>query len=485
MKVLGYIRVSQRRGRQGPSFISPTQQREQIERWAAANDAVVIDLVEEIDESGGRHDRPGLLRCVEAIESGEVDGMVVAKLDRYFRDQLGGHVTMHRIKVARGFLAIPGDGIDTRHETGKMMFGFLLTIAEGQLDRYREMFADARGRAVARGIHISPVPPLGYTRDTDEHGKVTSPLRPDLALGPIVAEVYQRRAAGESLAELARWLERHEIKSVYGGTLWTGRAVKMIIRNRVYLGEARHGQFVNPDAHEPLVDETTWRRAQQPGTAPARRGNKPALLAGLLRCAGCSYGMKNRLAEHGRREYACHRKHAGGTCTAPASTSNPELERLVVAAFFDAAGDMAATAVVDSAAHDDAVQAHDEAVSDLVAYRDDPRVLRAIGHDRFIEGLEVRQLRIHNAEQKLASVTPRQPLGMPPELLRDRWDTFTVVEQNRLLRLAFDCIFLRRGSRYMPIDRRFFICRRGTAPELPAPGMRPTPKPREFVFPDR
>src|SRR4051812_33656212 len=125
MRVLGYVRVSQVRGRKGDSFISPSVQREHIERWAGANGAEVVEVLEELDESGGRRDRPKLLRCVEAIESGEADGMVVAKLDRFFRDQLGGHSTMARIKDARGFIAIPGEGIDTRYEAGKMMFGFL------------------------------------------------------------------------------------------------------------------------------------------------------------------------------------------------------------------------------------------------------------------------------------------------------------------------------------------------------------------------
>jgi site-specific DNA recombinase len=205
MRVLGYIRVSQVRGRKGEAFVSPASQREVIERWAAANGADLVAVFEELDESGGRVDRPYLVRCVEAIESGEVDGMVVAKLDRFFRDQLGGHVTLKRIRDAKGFLAVPGDGIDTRNQVGKQMLGFLLAIGEGQLDRFREQFAEARARAVARGTHICPVPPVGYTRRVDEKGKVVSPLEPDPQVAAHVRRVFERRADGEPLAALARY----------------------------------------------------------------------------------------------------------------------------------------------------------------------------------------------------------------------------------------------------------------------------------------
>jgi hypothetical protein len=37
MMIDGYVRVSQVRGRAGPSFISPLDQRGQIEAWAQAN----------------------------------------------------------------------------------------------------------------------------------------------------------------------------------------------------------------------------------------------------------------------------------------------------------------------------------------------------------------------------------------------------------------------------------------------------------------
>src|SRR5687767_4888383 len=81
----GYIRVSQKNGREGESFRSPPQQREVIERWAAANDATIVAWHEDIDESGSRMDRPGLNRVLDRLRAGATAGVVVAFLDRFSR----------------------------------------------------------------------------------------------------------------------------------------------------------------------------------------------------------------------------------------------------------------------------------------------------------------------------------------------------------------------------------------------------------------
>jgi hypothetical protein len=67
----GYVRVSQVRGRKGPSFISPIEQREQIVGWAKINGAEVLEVFEELDESGTRRDRPLLMRALERVWSVE------------------------------------------------------------------------------------------------------------------------------------------------------------------------------------------------------------------------------------------------------------------------------------------------------------------------------------------------------------------------------------------------------------------------------
>jgi site-specific DNA recombinase len=71
----GYVRVSQVAGREGDSFMSPRVQREQLEAWAERNGASLAHVFEELDESGGRADRPLLEAAIKRVEDGDTDGV--------------------------------------------------------------------------------------------------------------------------------------------------------------------------------------------------------------------------------------------------------------------------------------------------------------------------------------------------------------------------------------------------------------------------
>lgn len=465
--------------------MSPSRQRDEIEAWVRREDATLLGIIEDLDAKGWKH-RPELDRIVTAVETGGADGIVVAKLDRYFRDQLGGHATMRRIKEAKGFLAIPGDGIDTRHEAGKMMFGFLLTIAEGEIDRFRSIFADARKRAVARGIHPCPVPPAGYTREEDPDGHVIGPLEPHPEHGRLITDVFTRASSGESWAALARSLDQNNVPTAYGNT-WTARAVKAMVRNRVYLGEARHGEFANPEAHEPLTDELTFRRAQREGRRwPPPRSDRPALLSGLLRCAGCQYGMASYFAR-GRREYKCHRIYPAGRCPQPAYVIAPAIEPWVEEQFLSRLGDIAEAAHVDTSELVEIERDANRAQAALEAFRDDPRVIEALGHDGFVAGLRARQSQWDEAQDRLSEARGKleQLGGVDPIEIRTAWPRLSVLNQRRLLGAGIDAVFLRRGrSRHDGFDGFAHICWRGEAPiTVPTRGRKRALEIVPFAFP--
>jgi len=106
-----YIRVSQVAGRRGESFISPALQLEQIERWLRVNGARLGRIFEELDESGGRPDRPLLEEALARVESGHSDGIIVAKLDRFGRSVQHGLAAIARIEQAGGVFVSVQEGV--------------------------------------------------------------------------------------------------------------------------------------------------------------------------------------------------------------------------------------------------------------------------------------------------------------------------------------------------------------------------------------
>jgi DNA invertase Pin-like site-specific DNA recombinase len=463
----GYVRVSQVRGREGERFISPAVQREQIEGWIALRGARLGEVFEELDESGARADRPLLERALARVEAGESQGLVVAKLDRFGRSLVDGLAAIERIQRAGGTFVSVADGFDLTTETGRLIMRIMLAMGEWQLDRIRSSWDAARERAVERGVHCSPKAPTGYRRGPS--GRLVI----DGDDGPMISELFRRRAEGEATMSLCRRLEKRGVRTPYGNTAWSATSVRHILANRVYLGEARSGAFVKPGAHAPLTDSVTFQQAQAPREMTARKHAEPSLLGGLVRCAACSLAMRAYTVAlpdgRRRRYYGCARRCAGGSCEAPASMAGSLLEPLVEQCFFeqlvrrrpraDRAGIRAAERVVERA----------EAA--LERYRDNDRAAIALGPERYADGLE---RRARNLERALLALGAARDRGDPDvlgsaEALERRWPEMSVRERRVAIAELIECVFVTRG--HGRAASRVAICRRGDGPaELPARG---------------
>ena len=86
----------------------------------------------------------------------------------------------------------------------------MLVLAEDELERITENWDEARRRAVERGLHLTATVPFGYRRREDNG------LEPDPVNGPIVTELFERRADGEGWADLGRWMESNGAKTQRG-----------------------------------------------------------------------------------------------------------------------------------------------------------------------------------------------------------------------------------------------------------------------------
>lgn len=465
----GYIRVSQRRGREGDSFISPAVQREQIEGWAKLRGVTIAEWHTDIDETGGKMDRPAFNLTKARVESGAIAGIAVAKVDRLGRTLIDALEAGAEIDAAGGELASVAEGIDPTTPVGKMLFRFFLVLAEFELDRIRESWRVSRQKAVERGVHIASRPPTGYTRGEDGR------LEVDPDWGAAVTELFKRRADGASWGELAEYFNDLGVVGPYEAIFWTTGSLRHVVAKRVYLGEAYHGEFVNHDAHPPLIDRETWERAQSAPQA-AWTGESPAVLTGLLRCAGCRFVMKaDNMNDRGtkRRLYRCRKRHSTGECPAPASILAHKVEPFVEAQFLEFFGAREAYSSVDSREIDAAIAALELSEAELAAYRDDERIVGALGQDAFVKGLQVRAGKVETARMAVAELQRLSPAsGIPiAEDLRALWPELGVDEKRRLLTAGLGAVFLRKGR--LPVEDRVLILPLGSEPDdLPRRGRR-------------
>ena len=160
-----YVRVSRVAGRSGESFISPDLQREQGAAWASSRGVEVAAVHEDLDQSGGKLERPGLDALMARIRAGETDGVIVSKLDRLSRLGVADALRLvEQITDAGGSIAALDLGLDPTTPFGEFGMTIMLALARMERRRMSEAWEHAKTRALDRGARMGPTP-FGYTRD--------------------------------------------------------------------------------------------------------------------------------------------------------------------------------------------------------------------------------------------------------------------------------------------------------------------------------
>jgi len=446
----GYIRVSQVGGRGGEKFISPSVQREQIEAWTSSNGSLLGVVFEELDESGGRADRPLLMEAIERVESGESDGLIVAKLDRFGRSLLDGLSAIARIDDAGGTFISVQDGFDLGTSTGKLVLRIMFSIGEWEFERVRTNWDVARRQAVARGLYIARRAPHGYRRGKDRR------LEIDPETAPIVREVFERRKRGETFAAISDFLNASEL-STETEVPFTESHVRYLIKRPAYRGEVLFGPYRKANAHEPLVDAATWAACQSPPRGPHRPVE--SLLKGRLRCASCGFLMRPIRTANTTLIYNC--PGIKGRCAAPAHVRNDLIDPLVEEMMFGMwRGANASASELESERSDEALA---EAERNLAAYRDNPRLQRRLGATGFEAGVASRQREV---DRKLLEVSEGRRAVRRPRFdvanLKERWAGLSWDERRLALGEFIDCVIVARGKN--SVTERAWVLKRGDGP---------------------
>jgi hypothetical protein len=343
-----------------------------------------------------------------------------------------------------------------------MLMRVMLLTAEFELDGIRKGWDESRRRAVGRGLHPSSVPPTGYRRG---HG---GRLVLDPGSAPALAELFRMRASYRSWPEMHAHVAETGLKNPFGTARWTTASLLEVMANRAYLGEARCGPHRNRSAHEPLIDRGTWELAQMTRTLTSTRSAHPALLSGILRCAGCVHLMAAESESVDRpgspRKYRC-KDHAPGGCPTRPEIRGPEIEELVVRRFFEMYGG----SPLRRAASDGTVRRAEAA---LASSETDLDTLGQVATERGEapgRGLEAAAQAVAAARERVILLA-RSRLVASPAVLARRWPRMSVGGRRRHLALLIDAVLVRE-DRGLGIEDRVLVMPFGEGPrELPVRG---------------
>jgi site-specific DNA recombinase len=215
--------------------------------------------------SGGSMERPALKQLLADIASGQIDVVVVYKVDRLTRS-LGDFARIVETFDAAGasFVSVT-QAFNTTSSMGRLTLNVLLSFAQFEREVTGERIRDKIAQSKAKGMWMGGTCPLGY--DAKDRTLVINE-----AEATTVRMIYARYLKVGSVHLLRDELERQGVRSklhvsakgvVRGGNPFARGALFHLLQNRTYLGEIPHKDIFHPGLHPALLDQKLFDAVQK------------------------------------------------------------------------------------------------------------------------------------------------------------------------------------------------------------------------------
>ena len=280
--------------------------------------------------SGGNMERPGLQQLMTDIEAGQIDIVVVYKVDRLTRS-LADFAKLVEVfdKHSVSFVSVT-QAFNTTSSMGRLTLNVLLSFAQFEREVTAERIRDKFKASKEKGMWMGGRPVLGF--DIKDRKLIPNPNEIDRAryifktyLEVGSAMVLKERLDQEGIAS-KQWVTQKGKQA--GGKPFTRGSLYGLLSNPIYVGKIRHKDKIYDGQHEAILDQDLWDRVQallaknRVVDLNKTRAKSPSLLAGILthkdgRPFKPSHSNKNGV----KRRYYRH-----PTCTLPSN----EIESVVL-----------------------------------------------------------------------------------------------------------------------------------------------------------
>jgi len=234
--------------------------------------------------TGANIDRPAFQRLLANIDAGQIDVVLVYKVDRLSRSLLDFAKVMERFNAAGASFVSVTQNFSTADAMGRLTLNMLMSFAEFEREMISERTRDKIRAARRKGQWTGGPVPLGYTVE----GKR---LVVDELEAVLVREIFALYHEHRSALAVVRVLDERG-RSTKHARPWTRNDVLRVLKQPVYAGYIASDGELHEGEHSAIVERVVFARTQAllaAGTR-AKKGsgrNPEYILRGVLQCARC------------------------------------------------------------------------------------------------------------------------------------------------------------------------------------------------------
>ena len=170
-KSIGYIRVSTHE--QAQSGLSLAAQRRKVTAQSEISDLDLVAVLEDAGASASNLKRPAMIELLAQVDAGQVDVIVVAKLDRLTRSIKDLSTLLERLGKARRAdggkgvdLISTAESLDTSTATGRLVINIMASVSQWEREIISERTSAALQELRAQGRSTGQAP-FGFKATED------------------------------------------------------------------------------------------------------------------------------------------------------------------------------------------------------------------------------------------------------------------------------------------------------------------------------
>jgi DNA invertase Pin-like site-specific DNA recombinase len=239
--------------------------------------------------SGGTLQRQALTTLLADIDAGQVDLVVVYKVDRLTRSLMDFSKIIEAFDARDVSFVSVTQQFNTANSMGRLTLNMLLSFAQFEREVTAERIRDKIAASKRKGLWTGGVPPLGYDNrdrklvENREEAKIVRELF-TLYLEHGSVRVLKEKADALGITTKRRLVRGRET----GGRPFSRGNLYGLLHNPVYIGDVVHKGERFPGQHEAIIDRETWDRVQQgledgtPVRESSRNVDRRCLLTGIV-----------------------------------------------------------------------------------------------------------------------------------------------------------------------------------------------------------